>query len=756
MSAPDLARFDATVKELTLEEKVSLLAGSDWWHTPGVERLGILPIKVSDGPCGARGRESTGGPRSANFPCGTALASTWDVDLVHEVGQALGQETKTKGAHVLLAPTVNIHRSPLAGRNFECYSEDPFLSARMAVAYITGVQSQGVGTSVKHFVANDSEFERHTISSEVDERTLREISLVPFEAAITEAQSWSIMSAYNKINGTYAADHHELLTTILKDEWGFDGFVVSDWFGSQSTVDAANAGLDLEMPGPPRWWGQPLLDAVQAGDVAEAVIDDKVRRLLLLRERAKVTVGPTDLAEGSENRPEHQALARRAATEAFVLLKNDGDALPLDLVGVKTVALIGPNAGVARIQGGGSARVRPHYAISPLAGLRAAVADRTGVTILHEPGCSIDRSIPMLDTRLAPEGLTLELFANPDFEGEPIASTPVDQANFTWWGAAPPEIPDGPFSARLTATIAPTESGAFTFSLTSAGPSRLLLDEVEIIDNRMTVVPGEAFFGRASGPVNNDVELVAGQPRELVVEFSTGPRRRGIHGLQVGVRPQVPTDLIDRAVRAAANADVAVVVVGSNDEWETEGRDRADMELPGDQAELIARVAAANPHTVVVINAGSPVTMDWASDVSAILQIWYPGQELGNALADVLSGVSEPGGRLPTTFPVRLEDTPAFTNYPGERGRVVYGEGVFVGYRWYDARDIEPLFPFGHGLSYTTFEYGEVRLSATELDADDPIVTVAVDVTNTGAPGARSSRCTSTTSSLRWPGRVAN
>jgi beta-glucosidase len=729
-------RIERLVAELTLEEKVSLLGGLDMWHSPGVPRLGIPALKVTDGPSGARGGSFSEGPSAACFPCGTALAATWHPELVARVGEALGQEARSKGAHVLLAPTVNIHRSPLGGRNFECYSEDPHLAARIAVAFVRGVQSQGVGTSIKHFVCNDSEFERHTISSEVDERALREIYLVPFEAAVEEADPWSVMAAYNRLNGTYCAEHERLLGDILRGEWGFEGFVVSDWFGTRSTADAVTAGLDLEMPGPPRFMGEKLLTAVQAGDVAESVVDAAVRRALRARLRAGAFESPEEPPERAIDLPEHRRVARAAAAEAIVLLKNEGNALPLDASALESLAVIGPNADAAHIQGGGSARVPPHYAVTPLEGIR----ERAGgsVEVRFELGCTSHRSLPALDARhVTPgagegeRGLRVEYFNNLDLSGEPALVKVSRQAEFYWLGAFAAGVDPRKFSARVRGTFTAPEAGAYTFGLTSAGLSRLFVDGRQVVDNWTSQSPGESFFGAGSAEVSGAVELERGQSCELCIEYA---RRNApvMAGLKVGCLPPVPDDALERAVARAASCDAAVVVVGLNAEWETEGRDRLDMELPSRQAELIERVAAANPNTIVVVNAGAPVRMDWIDAVPAALQLWYPGQECGNALADVLFGDVNPSGKLPQTFPKRLEDTPAYRYYPGENGKVVYGEGVFVGYRHYDARGIEPRFPFGHGLSYTRFDYADLRVSPLEAGPGDPIE-LAVDVANAGS-----------------------
>ncbi len=714
-------RIAKLLSELTLEEKVSMAAGSDMWHSTGVERLGIPALKGTDGPNGARGA-GLEGATSACFPCGTALAATWNPDLVFEVGAELGNEVKSKGAQLLLAPTVNIHRSPLAGRNFECFSEDPFLSARIAVAYIQGVGSRGVGTAVKHFVCNDSEFERMSISSEVGERALREIYLPPFEAAVREAGTWSVMSAYNAVNGTPASDNARLLTQILKEEWGFDGFVVSDWYGTKSTVAAAAAGLDLEMPGPPLQRGPKLLQAVRDGEVDEAAIDDTVRRLLRITLRAGRFEYPEEAPERSVDTPEQRALNRRAAGEAIVLLRNQ-QILPLETSGLRSLAVIGPNAETAVIQGGGSAQVSAHYSVSPLEGIRARCGDE--VEVVHEAGCLIHKTLPAMDARWAAcedgaPGLEIEYFSGLDLEGEAVLCKRSREAVFNWFGSFAPEVDVNAFSARLSARFTPTESGRFSFSLTSAGRSRLRIDSRELVDNWTRQTRGESFFGMGSSEVRAEVELEAGRSYLLEVEYSRQDSPL-LAGLKVGCLPPAPEDMLERAVAAASAADAAVVVVGLTAEWETEGHDRASLGLPGRQDELIERVAAENSRTVVVVNAGSPVSMDWIEQVGAALQLWYPGQESGNALADLLFGDLNPSGRLPTTFPRRLEDNPTHTTYPGEDGKVLYGEGIFVGYRYYDRKKVDPLFEFGHGLSYTEFEYSALTLNASEYSEGETI-----------------------------------
>jgi beta-glucosidase len=727
-----MERIEKLLAEMTLEEKVSMAAGSDAWHSTGVGRLGVPTIKMTDGPNGARG-DAQSGCSAVCFPVGSALAATWNPDLLEQVGTALGQEALSKGAQVLLGPTVNIHRTPLGGRNFECYSEDPFLTARMAVAFVKGVQSQGVGCSVKHFVCNDSEFERFTISSEVGERALREIYLVPFEAAVKEAGVWSVMAAYNRIGGTYACAHRELLTDILKREWEFEGFVVSDWGASKNTREDAVAGLDLEMPGPARIMGEQLLAAAKAGEVDEATIDDKVRRLLRVTILSGRMDDPEEKQEQSLDRPEHRALARRAATESMVLVKNRG-VLPLDARALRSLAVIGPNAALGQIQGGGSSGVKPHYEVHPLEAIREHLGQ--SVSVRHEPGCRLEKWVrPFEVEQLRPTtgedgpGFSLEYWDNRSFEGEPIVRRVVHGCRAAWFGGVPNDVGTRDFSARYSATFTPARSGAHTFGLMSTGLSRLLLDGHTIIDNWSSQRPGDGFFGHSSAEERAEVELRAGRSYEIRVDFEP-PAELSTPGIQFGVTPPEPEDLMELAVAAARDADAAIVVVGTSRDWETEGNDRTSMELPGRQPELIAKVCAANPNSVVVTNAGSPIAMDWLDRVPALLHAWFPGQEFGHALADLLFGDANPSGKLPTTFPVRLQDTPAFTNYPGENNQVVYGEGLFVGYRWYDARDITPRLPFGHGLSYTSFAYGELSV-APEARAGEPIE-ASLEIANRG------------------------
>ena len=725
-------RTDRLLGELTLEEKVALMTGRDMWSVNPVDRLGIPALKLTDGPNGARGTGLLGtGTPALCLPCGSALGATWNPSLVEELGGVLAEETRARGCHVLLAPTVNIHRSPLGGRNFECYSEDPYLTGRIAVGFIRGVQGGGIGTTIKDFVANDSEFERNTIDSVVPERALREIYLRPFEMAVEEAEPWGLMAAYNRVNGSFACEHRDLLTAVLFDEWGFDGVVVSDWFGTRSTAASASAGLTLEMPGRGRFFGPSLVAAVEHGEVEEAVLDGSVRRLLRLMDRTGAFEDPMDRPEERLDMPKHRALARRASAEGMVLLSNDG-LLPLDPAALTSLAVIGPNAASAMIMGGGSAALKPEHDTTPLEALESRLGS---VAVRYEPGAVTERTARPVPTRLLGDGFRVEYFDGDDWSGEPILVDGFSDGRLLRTGDVPGTTEPGRFTARATATLTPESTGVHTITMVQVGRARVLVDGAPVIDGITDPPPpGEAFFGLGSAEMSAEVHLAAGHPVRITVEYSSEGAFM-FRGVQVGLLPPERDDLVDRAVVAAGACDAVVLVVGTNDDWETEGRDREDMDLPGDQAELIRRVVAANPRTVVVVNAGSVVTMDWADEAAAVLQVWFGGQEMGDALVDVLFGDSEPGGRMPTTVPYRLEDTPAFVNYPGENGSVHYGEGVFVGYRWYTARDIPVRFPFGHGLGYTTIGWGAARLSQVPSVAaldDGAALTVTVDLTNSG------------------------
>jgi beta-glucosidase len=722
--------IDDLLDQMTLEEQVALLAGADFWTTVAVERLGIPKIKVTDGPNGARGGGSlVGGVKSACFPAAIGIGAAWNPDLVREMGVALAEEAKTKSARVLLAPTVNIHRSGLNGRNFECYSEDPMLTSALAVAYIEGVQSEGIAATIKHFVANDSEVERQTMSSDLDERTLREIYLPPFEAAVKQAGVWAIMSSYNRLNGVWTSENHWLLTELLRKEWGYEGIVMSDWFGSHTTEASVIGGLDLEMPGPTRDRGDKLVAAVREGRVPAETVRAAARRILLLLERVGAFADPSMLEERAVDRPEHRALIRKLGTDGMVLLKNDG-ILPLDKSALDRIAVLGPNAAEPRVMGGGSAQINAHYKVSPLEGIKSALSGTNRV--IHLKACRNNRL-----TQMIRGDVSVDFFHGRDWSAPSVYRSTAEESQFFWLDMPDATLNPRDFSARIITRYRPEEAGTHVFGLTNAGFAKLYVDGELLVDGETGWARGDNFFGLGNTEVRVDKSLEAGRTYEIRVDYRAMPE--GYEGIEIrAVRfgAELPTSdaAIAEAVEQAKACDVAVLVVGREGEWDTEGLDLPNMRLPGRQEELIEKVAAVNPRTVVVLQTGGPVEMPWLDKVSAVIEAWYPGQEAGNAIADVLFGDAEPGGRLPQTFPQCLADNSAITGdpktYPGKHGHVVYAEGLAVGYRHHDADGVKPLFPFGYGLSYTRFSWSAPRASSLDMGPDG--VAIEVEVTNTG------------------------
>ncbi|MFJ9414276.1 glycoside hydrolase family 3 protein [Streptomyces sp. NPDC101227] len=719
------AAVEEALAALDLDTKARLLSGQDMWTLPAVPGIGLKSLVMSDGPIGVRGRHWSAEDPSVALPSPTALAATWDPQLARRAGRLLAQEARRKGVHVLLAPTVNLHRSPLGGRHFECYSEDPLLTGAIGAGYVRGVQEGGVGTTVKHFVGNDAETARYTVDNRIAARPLRELYLAPFEHIVKNAHPWGIMTAYNQVNGSTMTEHRALVQGVLRGEWGFDGFNVSDWTAARHTVRALRGGLDVAMPGPRTVYGARLADAVRAGEVTEAEVDDAVRRVLRLAARTgclagvPAAVGPDAIPERIDGR----ALAHEIARRAFVLLRNepvggtaDGPqpdgaaarvrpALPLDAAALRTVAVIGAAARDARVLGGGSATVFPEEIVSPLAGLRAALPD--GVEITFAPGAEPHTRIPS-----AREGFTLRaryLAA----DGQLLADTPQFDGMVHAIGSFPDGVtPHNLHAVELTGSFTPQTTGSHTLAVSGTGDLRLTVDDAVVFDEHCAPAGGDPFE-----------DFLNPQERRIAVPLTAGeratvtlwhvPRSAGLGedlaalNFTLGHRPPQPDPdaALEEAVRAAAAADVAVVVVATTDEVESEGFDRTDLRLPGRQDELVARVAAANPYTVVVVNSGSPVELPWREQVPAVLLTWFPGQEAGAALADVLLGTHEPGGRLPTTWPARLEDAPV-TDVTPDDGRLSYSEGVFIGHRaWQRRAAPSPAYAFGHGLGYTDWEY---------------------------------------------------
>lgn len=701
---------EQALSKLDLDTKARILAGQDMWSLPAAPGAGLESIVMSDGPIGVRGARWTADDPSIALPSPTALAATWDVELARRVGNLLAQEARRKGVHVLLAPTVNLHRSPLGGRHFECYSEDPVLTGEIAAAYVTGVQEGGVAATVKHFVANDFETERMTANVLVGERALRELYLAPFEIVVRKAGPFGVMAAYNSVNGPTMTEHDELQNKVLRDEWGFDGVIVSDWTAARDTIRAALGGLDIAMPGPVTVYGPALAAAVRAGELDEEVVDEHARRVLTLARR----VGALD-ARRADPLPavDGETLAREVAAASFTLVRNDG-VLPF---GPDTsVALIGGAAKDARVMGGGSAQVFPSHVVSPYKGFASA-----GVPMAFARGADPSG-------RFNPARFPLRAVCRAE-DGRVLGDVALSEGAIQWLG----EMPEGvPFerlrSVEITGTFTPEVGGVHRLSIEGVGRFRLVVGGRTCFDGAMVPESDDpvALFMAPPHTVV-DVELPAGEPVDVRLEH-TVPRSDLLSfpfvGATLGHRePSLdPDELIEEAVRTAAAADVAVVVVATTKEVESEGFDRTSLKLPGRQDELVSRVAAANPRTVVVVNAGSPVEMPWRDEVAAILLTWFPGQEGGHALADVLLGRTEPGGRLPTTWPSVLEDCPVVDVTP-VNGVLRYEEGVFVGYRAWERSGRAPAFGFGTGLGYTTWHYA----SAEYADA-----TLTVRVRNTG------------------------
>jgi beta-glucosidase len=724
-----MTKADAVLTErlrsLSLEQKVRLLTGADFWSLWPEPAIGLRRLVVSDGPAGVRGERWDERDPSANVPSPTALSATWDEDRVERIGRLLAAEARAKAVDVLLAPTVNLHRSAYAGRHFECFSEDPLLTARIGAAYVRGLQAGGVGATVKHFVANDSETDRFNVDVEVDERVLRELYLPPFEA-IVQAGVWAVMAAYNSVNGTTMTEH-PMLREILEDEWGFDGVVMSDWFAARSTEPAANAGLDLVMPGPGGPWGDKLVAAVREGRVPEAAVDDKVLRLLRLAARVGALDGVEPATPTAGPWPQDRVAAelRAGAAAGFVLARNtdvDGaPALPLDRTALRRVAVLGPNAEVARTLGGGSATVFPPYTVSPLQGLRAALGP--DVRVDAGRGVRSGDRVPVASAALlrhpgtGEPGLEMRFLAA---DGRVLGREHRTNAAPTWLGTFMPGLPvAGVTAVEAHARLHSPEAGTWVVGASGLGRIRLTVAGRVAHDGRVELPPGaDPVEGMMRPPQRSvTVDLQAGQEVPVVLRYE--PESGGGFGdaeiamvtFQLNLDRQASDDEeLDQAEALAREADAAVVVVGTTEEVESEGFDRDALALPGRQDELVGRVAAANPRTIVVVNAGAPVLLPWLERVAAVLLTWFPGQEFGNALADVLLGDAEPGGRLPVTWPA--DEHPAIPSTRPVDGTLVYDESIHIGHRAYERAGVEPAFWFGHGLGYTGWEYLDAQVTS--------------------------------------------
>ncbi len=712
-------RIQALLTQMTLEERVSLCHGFDSMHTNGIERLGIPKLRFSDGPHGVR---ETDGKTSTYFPTGIALASTWNPELARQMGVALGQEAKNFGVAMVLGPAVNMIRTPIGGRSFEYMSEDPYLTSRLAVRYVQGVQSEGVMACVKHFAANSVENERTTVDARVEERALQEIYTRVFRDTVLEGKTWSIMCAYNRLNGPYCAENETLLQTMLREQWAFPGFVVSDWGAVHSTIPTALHGVDLEMPGGnDNYLGAPLLKAVKEGKVPESAVNRKVRNYL----RAVLSMGldkpkPAYRADFKA----HQSLAQKIAEEAIILMKNSGKILPLDANKLGSIAVIGPKANQLNHGGGGSSFVPiVEHEFSPLEGIKARLGNRVQINVAMgiDPRASGSEPIPG-DVLFADESCVIPgLKARYEGGGKVLERTDA-AIDFDWEGKGPGNgLPDDEFKAEWTGFLKPKVSGKYRIGTSSDDGSHLWLDGKMVVDN-----------GGEHGVESRfaTIELEAGRVYRLRADF-TEARGSAVMQLVWTRETRDMTPMMQEAVEAARKSDVAIVFAGTTHAWDTEGNDKPDLSLFGNQERLIKEVAAVNPRTIVVLVNGSAVETDgWSAQTPGIVEMWYAGMEGGTAIAKVLFGDTNPSGKLPISFPRKLADSSAHAkgDIPWSKGVLNYSEGMEIGYRWFAGHKIAPSFPFGHGLSYTTFEY---QSASTETSTGAAICHVKIK--NTGS-----------------------
>ena len=699
---------------MTLEEKIDYIGGIHDFYIRPIPRLKIPSLRMSDGPMGVHDY----GPTIA-YPAPVALAASWDVDLGRRVGLSMGNDARARGVHFVLAPGMNIHRAPMCGRNFEYLGEDPYLASRMAVSLIEGIQDRGVIATAKHFAANNQEFERYNVSSDVDERTLREIYLPAFEASVKEAHVGAIMDGYNLVNGVHMTQHDYLNTQVVKKEWRFDGIVMSDWGSTHDAIGAANGGLDLEMPSGAYMNRTNLLPAIEQGKVSVATIDDKVRRIL----RKAIQFGFLDHEQTDTSIPlldqSSRAVALEAARSGMVLLKNSGNLLPLDKEKIKTIAVIGPNVYPAVIGGGGSSLTKPFNAVSVLEGISNYLGPKVRVLygVENPPLEQIFAKQAFVTSPGGPSGLAGEYFDNETLSGKPALSRIDSTIDFHWdQGSYASGHAEGHFSARWHGYFVPTTTGYYTFYANSDDGARLYLSGNRVIDD----------WNPHSETIDSySAHFEVGKSYEITLEyFDAG----GGASLGFGV-VRSEESVTENLLTLAKTVDAVVIGVGFNPNNEFEGADRT-FGLPGAQDLLIQKLAAVNKNSIVVLNAGGNVDMSaWLDRVPVLLHAWYPGQEGGIALAQILFGEFSPSGKLPVSFERRLEDGATYNSYytqPGAKG-VSYSEGVFLGYRHFGRSPVKPLFPFGYGLSYTIFQYSGLQVSHDRHD-----VKVSFKVKNTG------------------------
>jgi len=718
--APLEQRVEDLFGRLNQDEKLRMLGGTGFTTQP-IPRLGVPAAAMADAGQGVRGgAKTTLGPATA-FPAGVLMASTWDTNMIWQIGQAIGEEARNKGSGVQieLGPAVNIHRNPLGGRDAEYLTEDPYLAARMAVNYIQGMQSAGVAACVKHFAANSQETDRFEVNEDIGERALREIYFPAFEAAVKDGKVWTVMSSYNQINGQHASANPHLLTEALKHDWQYDGMVMSDWGIHGDHAVNVQAGNDLEMPNASRMTAKKVTAALADGSITQAAIDDSVRRILRTVIRVGLLDGPMTRNPAIVNSLEHSQLAYKAATEGIVLLKNDGDVLPLDRQTIKSIAIIGESAQRLQVDALGSPGVVPLKTVEILDGIKAEAGDAITVHFAsaRTDGEPITDSVVTSPSDASVHGFQAEYFDNPNLEGKPAVVRVDNEINILNDSSPAPGISGESYSARWTGKLVAPMTGNYTFGFRGDDGFRVFVDGKLVINS---------WERSAARTVRGQVALEAGKTYDLRVEFF---QDGGDCVAQLNW--QIPgKSLFADALTAAKNSDVAIVCV-STLRMEGEGRDRPSMDLPGNQVALIQAVSAVNKKTIVILNTGTPVTMtSWLGQVPALVEAWFPGQEGGSAVAAILFGKVNPSGKLPDTFAASRSDYPDAPNQV-KKGQVKYAEGIYIGYRHFDKADIQPIFPFGYGLSYTTFKYSELELSTSRL-SNDGTVTANLKVTNTG------------------------
>lgn len=711
-------RVEALLGKMTVEEKITFIGGINDFYTRAIPRLSLPSLRMSDGPLGVHDYGET-----TAYPAGIALAASWDTDLARRVGVSMGQDARARGVHFILAPGMNIYRAPMNGRNFEYLGEDPYLASRMAVPLIEGIQSQGVIATAKHFVANNMEYGRMDHSSDVDERTLREIYLPAFEASVKEAKVGALMDAYNLVNGTYMTQNGYLNNTIAKKEWGFDGILMSDWEATHDGIAAANNGLDLEMPSPAFMNAQTLLPAIQRGEVSMDTIDDKVRRIL----RKAIEFGFYDREQTDTRIPSYNQEGREIALEearsSIVLLKNANNLLPLDRKKFKTIAVLGPDAYPAVPGGGGSSLTKPFHSVSYLEGISDYLGKDVRVLFMAET-VPLDEIVARTQFQTSPggpRGLKAEYFNNEQLQGNPALARTDERVDFHWGaGSYSEEGPVDHFSVRWTGYFVPEAEDDYKFYVSADDGVRLYLDDALVIDDWKT--HGETLDTYSA-------HLAAGKEHKIRLEYfeSTGTATARF-GISATTQP------IGEATKAfAAKADAVILCMGFDPTNEGEGSDRT-FGLPRGQDAFIEQVASVNKNVIVILTAGGNVDMTrWIEKVPALLHAWYPGQEGGTALAQVLFGEHSPSGKLPASFERRWEDNPTFKSYYPQKGEkhVEYTEGIFVGYRHYDRSDVKPLFPFGYGLSYTRFEFSDLKIAPEPAGAKE-LLRVSFKIKNAG------------------------